>query len=132
MPPTNDRYGLSMSNIPVINCRAEFYRHRAFLNEPEASKRFRLSSGPIETPYLRWYGMPHELLTWMVVRLIMGVEAYLPYAVGAAADERGVNSTALNAACRSPFSLSRKAADAYYNRLPELVHTDLALKSSNG
>jgi hypothetical protein len=67
----------------------------------------------------------------MVVRLIMGVEAYLPYAVAAVADERGVTSPALNAGLRSPFSLSRKAADAYYNRLPALVDPKLALSNSD-
>jgi hypothetical protein len=125
-------YGLSLANIPIINLRAEFFRHRSLLHKPDTPARFRLSSGPIETPYFTWYGMPHELLTWLLVRAVMGIEAYLPFAVLSAAGEYGVLTTRIATGCHAPFSLSRRTADAYYNRLPALLHSGLALSVRDG
>ena len=127
MRKTGPKYGLTLSNIPIINLRWEFDAHRRLMADPTFRQQFRVTLEPIQTPYLIWLGMPGALLTLLVVRAVLGIESYIPFAVIEEAAARGRLNQEFGNKVRHPFSLSRRTADAYYNRLPSLLDEGFAL-----
>ncbi len=122
-------FGLTVSNVPIINIRQEF----TFFQESLSDQRFILKleqmREPIETPYFIWHDLPKNLLTYIVQRSILGVEA----CVNAAAVYQ------LTARRRFDLKIAEKLndpgrhlrgygmADTLYNKVPSQVSPKLQL-----
>lgn len=130
MKQQSETFGIVFENIPIINLRNEFARYYAALDDKNFLSQFEGPIQPVETPYMIWYGMPDDLITMIMQRVILGVEAYLP---GAVFHELGIqgklnknNLTYL----RNPFELGgRSTVENYYDKLPSLIDKTLSLKS---
>src|SRR5687767_6967213 len=105
--------------MPTWNIRREFIEHREMLSDPEFRRRFSpwMANGPIESPYMTWYGLPDPFLTLVLQRAILGLEAYVSVAVYMEAGARVESLSELARFIRNPFDLGgRGTADTYYNR----------------
>jgi len=126
---TEDLFGLKFSNIPTLNLRMEFNRTYAYLFSSAAEKALKPPIQPIETPMCVWLGTPNDLMTLLLQRAVLGVEAYLPAALKIAATQLGIASGELFAKLDNPFSFgSKSAVSNIYHRMPSAVHPELSLK----
>lgn len=123
-------FGVSFNNVPLVNLRWEFKAHHQVVHTPGFTRHPDGRVKPIQTRYLLWVGMPGAGVTLLVQRAISGIEAYIRLAVQDEACTRGVFTEKLRSALDNPFTLGKKAADNYYNRLPALVFASLAMKSN--
>jgi hypothetical protein len=127
---TTEAFTLKFGNIPIINLRMEFNKTYAFLHSPEAEDCLKPPLRPIKVSPLIWYGMPEDLMTLLLQRAILGVEAYLPGALIHASSILGILSEKLYVKLRNPFSFgSRSAVANIYHRMPSAVHPELSLKN---
>lgn len=124
-------FDVNLSNVPIINLRNEFREfYRAahsphFLKQPDGRVR------AVQTRYVVWLGMPMAAASIMICRSIIGLEAYVCFAVQTVGASSGRTNPALVAACASPFSLGGGAAKSHYDRLPAMLDQGLALSVSN-
>ncbi len=126
---TGDLFGLKFSNIPTINLRMEFNSTYTYVFSEAAAAALKPPIQAVETPMLIWLGMPDDLMTLLLQRAILGVEAYLPAALKYASAQLGVISKELFAKLDDPFSLGgRTAVSNIYHRMPSAVHTELSLQ----
>ena len=74
--------GMETKNIPIINLRNEFEDHLGLLKQ-EAFRLavFNCAVEPVRLKNFMWYGLPHDLLTLMLQRSVVGLECYLCAAV---------------------------------------------------
>jgi len=123
-------FGLKLANIPLDNLRREFVTYRCLLAKPEFRAQFHpLSSTPIVTPYMTWYGMPDAFLTLLLQRAILGIEAYVAGAVFFELGVRARLSRDVLDCIHNPFRLGgRGTADNVYNRLPGLLSDEVTLQ----
>ncbi|HAG50694.1 MAG: hypothetical protein A2X87_01095 [Deltaproteobacteria bacterium GWC2_42_51] len=130
MKQQSETFGLAFENIPIINLRNEFARYYAVLNDKNFLSQFEGPIKPIETPYMVWHGMPDDLITMIMQRVILGVEAYLPSAVFYELGMRGKLNKNNLPYLRNPFEFGgRSTVDNYYDKLPSLIDKSLSLKS---
>lgn len=123
-----DNFGLSFSNIPIINLRMEFNESFQFMFSDQAEQALRLPTRRVDVPLLTWYGMPEDLYTLMLQRAILGIEAYLPGALMTVSAQMGKVSSELFAQINNPFRLRGKSGvEKIYHRMPALVHPELSL-----
>ncbi len=123
---------IKMNNIPVMNLRSEFEDYLClFKNEEFRKSVFNCRLEPVKLPNLSWHGLPHDLLTLMLQRSIVGLECYLCAAVHYELSRRGALSGELAEKLDNPFSLSRKTVVALYEKLPGLVDNSFKLSSHN-
>src|SRR5438045_7693554 len=108
-------FDITLSNVPVINLRwefREFYEasHRPhFLHTPGGKAK------PLETRYFIWLGMSDAAAAMMVMRSIVGLEAYVCFAAHFSAPAFGKNIPAIAKAANDPFKLGGGTADNFYN-----------------
>lgn len=108
----------------------EFNKTYAFLHSPEAEECLKPPFRPIRVSFLIWGGMPWDLMTLLLQRAILGIEAYLPAALIETSAILGNMSAELFAKLRNPFSFGSKSAVAnIYHRMPSAVHPELSLKN---
>ena len=125
----NETFGLKFSNIPMINLRMEFNKTYGFLHSREAEECLKPPIRPIKLSLLIWGGLPEDLMTLLLQRAILGIEAYLPGALMEASAILGKMSRELFAKLRNPFSFGSKSAVAnIYHRMPSAVHPELSLR----
>ena len=124
-----ETFGLTLSYIPHVNLRNEFARYYSAIKEDSFIIQFE-KSGPIRTPYMIWLGMPDDLITVILQRVILGVESYLPGAVFMEMGVRGLYSEENVKFIKNPFNLKgRSTVDNYYHRLPSIISEQCSLKS---
>lgn len=123
---------LNTSNIPIMNLRAEFEEYlKLFRSEGFRESLFDFSKYPVEIPSISWNGMPHDLLTLMLQRSILGLEAYVSAAVSYELGPEQHLSEQARAGLENPFSLNRKLVVAIYEKLPEFVSEECKLSAYN-
>ncbi|MGH7564030.1 MAG: hypothetical protein ACREK5_06375 [Gemmatimonadota bacterium] len=125
---TNTSFGLGLSNIPLVNLRWEFRDTYLWLQEPSTVAAFASKTvQPIEMPWLIWGRMPQDLLTLLLQRMILGMEAYLEGALVHTGMERGMDSSFMDG-LREVLK-RRQTARSYYMEAPSLVDPPLSLES---
>lgn len=119
---------IRLANIPIHNLRQEFEEFLAFFGRPEFRDNvFNSRVRPVALPRFSWNGLPHDLLTLMLQRAVLGTESYLPAAVEYELATCGPISLEARSAIRNPYSLARSTAKAFYDRLPALIDSSKAL-----
>lgn len=127
---TEPPFGLKFSNIPLINLRMEFNHTYAFLHSPDAEECLKPPVKPIRTRLFIWGGMPEDLMTLVLQRAILGIEAYLPGALMLTSAVLGNVSKELIAKLKNPFSFgSKSAVENIYHHMPSAVHPELSLRN---
>lgn len=125
-------FGLTVSNIPLINLRSEFNLYYHLLCDDDFCKQFSGRVKVIQTPLMAWYGMPDDLLTLMLQRATLGIEAYLPGAVFIETGSRGLLNKENVKFINNPYLLKGSGTvDNYYHRLPSMLDQSCSLKVSN-
>lgn len=125
---TSKDFGLKFRNIPIINLRIDFrevvkYAQDMMLEDAEFPS----------TKHPHWYNKKEEIegeLNWIICRSIMGIEAYVKYAVSKTLHNRGIWSHEKSEVLKNPFSKKRKLYEAYFDVLPSLIAEDMSLKIS--
>jgi len=131
---TNPPFGLTFSNIPLINLREEFQAAHEFVNSSDAEEYLapRNQSGQIETTLLTWVMAAEDFVTFMLQKSILGVEAYLPGALVYKSAELGKASAELSAKLHKPTAFGSKLyAENVYHRMPAAVQNEFSLKHHN-
>jgi hypothetical protein len=125
-------FEVTLRNMPLLDLREEFREYLALLEDKGFESLFGETWQPIETQFCTWYGDRDALVTLMLQRAILGIEAYLPAAVLFEAGLRGRIDVQNDASLNNPFSLGGSGtADNYYNLLPAKLESRLALKQCN-
>lgn len=120
---------LRFTNIPIINLRMEFNSTYEYVFSTAAADALKPPIHPVEAPMFVWLGMPDDLMTLLLQRAILGVEAYLPAALKYAAAQLKIVSKELLTKIDNPFSLGAKnLASNVYDRMPAVVHAELSLR----
>ena len=128
----DELFGLNFSNIPTMNLREEFNQTYTFVFSEKAEQALKPPIEAIETPMFIWFGMPDDMFTLLLQRAILGVEAYLPFALKFKAAQIGCATEELFAKLNNPFSFGdRKAVANIYHLMPAAVHSDLSLKRAD-
>ncbi|MEP1216689.1 MAG: hypothetical protein ABJM11_16665 [Marinobacter sp.] len=123
-----EMYGLTFSNIPILNLRREFNRFFEFLHSSRGEEAFKPPIQPIESPYMVWLGMPDDFATLLLQRALLGIESYLPFALMITAGKLGTFTNEFSHKLRNPFSFgARNLAINLYDRAPAAVHPELSL-----
>lgn len=124
-------FGLEVQPLLVWNVRLEFNEMRAFVQQVDDPLVLEKLEVHLLTP-IRWGLSERAFLTLLLQRAILGIEAYLPYALlHEAAARRKLDYRTLRRFCDDPFRLrGRGLAENLYNRLPMLAERDLALRRS--
>lgn len=126
-------FGLRFGNIPLINLRMEFNGTYEFLSSTDAEDCLRAPVKPVRTRLFIWGGMPDDLMTLLLQRAVLGIEAYLPGALMMTSAALGKVSNDLVRKLKDPFSLgSRSAVNNIYHRMPAVVHPELSLRHHDG
>ncbi|MBW1702408.1 MAG: hypothetical protein JRJ11_12140 [Deltaproteobacteria bacterium] len=133
MKKVDTNFGLKLDNIGVLNLRNEFNTYYNNFMQNEFRAQFTGPYREIRTPYLTWYGISDSLLTFILQRSILGIEAYIVAAVYFNLGSKSqLNDSAIKH-LRNPFSLKGKGtADIFYNKLPSLVSDELCLQAYDG
>ena len=127
----SETFNLTLNNIPHINLRNEFARYYSALKDDDFVSQFEGEIKHIRTPYMVWYGMPDDLITLILQRVIMGLESYLPGAVYFELGYRGRLKENIKL-IENPYKLGGNGTvDNYYHRLPKLVEEKFSLKIAN-
>lgn len=130
---TPDTFTMKFQNIPLINLRIEFDKTYAFIYSAEAEACLKPSIKAIQTPMLIWRGMPEDLMTLLLQRAVLGIEAYLHGALLHTSAILGNISAELVTKLKNPFSFGSKSAVAnIYHNMPAAVHEELSLKHFDG
>jgi hypothetical protein len=128
MLQTDDLYGLKFSNIPLINLRMEFNRCFLFVFDG-LEKALSSRIAPIETPLMVWLGMPQDLMTLLIQRAVLGIEAYIPGAVFYETGIRGKLTSELAAKLKNPFAFgARNSVGNFYHHLPAQADPSFSLR----
>ncbi|HMS86106.1 MAG: hypothetical protein ABL983_00745 [Nitrospira sp.] len=123
---------LRTSNIPIMNLRKEFEEYLELLKSDDFRETlFDLSKYPVHVPSMAWDGMPHDLLTLMLQRSILGLEAYVSAAVSYELELKGDLSEQVRGGIDNPCTLNRKLVVAIYDKLPEFVSVENKLSVYN-
>ncbi len=125
---------LKFSNIPLENLLEEFLIFKKVLTDDTFRKSLKNAGREsINAVLLEWNGSIEDLLTLMVQRSILGLEAYICGAVWIEAGKRGLLTSELNKKIRNPFVIKGRggAAEKFYNKLPHLLEPNLGLKEND-
>lgn len=126
---SSEPFALKFQNIPLINLRIEFNKTYAFIQSAEAEACLKPPIEAIRTPMLIWGGMPGDLMTLLLQRAVLGIEAYLPGALIHTSAILGNVTGELLTKLKNPFSFGSKLAVAnIYHHMPAAVHEELSLR----
>lgn len=127
----NPIFGLTVQNLPIVNIRQEFGTYLAALSDDTFVCGLNVVTNPVTLPLFTWRGLPKGALTIMLQRSILGVESCVSAAVVDRLTVKKRLTAEMAAAVNDVGSLPgrRKGmADAFYNKLPALVDSDLRLE----
>lgn len=129
----SNTFGLVLSNIPLMNLRTEFaYYYDSFVNDKFFLSQFTGRIKVIKTRYMIWVGMPDDLITIILQRVIGGLESYISGAVYIELGKRGKLKENIRL-LKNPFELGRKGTvENLYHELPALVDIHFSLKKTDG
>jgi hypothetical protein len=123
-------FGVELSNVPIVNLRWEFRTHFALARDRKLLP-FRGGKRLFRARYFVWLADVESGVSLLVLRTLLGVEAYMSFAAEFGGAERGLLDAKFKSACRNPFSMGCKGtANCYYNHLPRLIDTKLAMADS--
>jgi hypothetical protein len=128
--PVSATFGVTFANLPIVNIRQEFEQHLALLQDSQFRGSLLRMQGPIELPNLIWRGLPHDALTYLLQRAILGVESCVGAAVDYEIHTRQMMTPVISSYLSDPNSAPgpRGMAETLYNNLPSLVDPGHALK----
>jgi hypothetical protein len=128
--PVSATFGVTFANLPIVNIRQEFEQHLALLYDSQFRASLLRMQGPVELPNLIWRGLPHDALTYLLQRAILGVEACVGAAVDYEIHTRQMMTPEISSYLSDPNSAPgpRGMAEMLYNNLPSLVDPGHALK----
>lgn len=125
------QFGLTLSNLPLINIRSDFNALLALFRSETFRKQFKGYKGnkiPVKTHYFTWHGSPNTLLTYLLRDVIVGLECAVGGAVHFEAAVSGKMTKKISAAINDPFSLKMGGTAAcVYIGLPGLIDSSIAL-----
>src|SRR6266480_3663013 len=125
-------FGVSFSNIPIVNIRVEYLRYLNYLESGQLMDDLGREPGFLRTPYMIWLTFPEMFLTILLQRTISGLEAYLAHAVQFELARRGRASKQTAAAIDAATSSTRGgAAEGLFNAAPSLAEKRFAMHRSN-
>ena len=123
-------FGVEIGNIPIINVQQELDLYRVLIRDEEFLVKLGMVGEPIDIGQLEWRGLPMHLLTYMVQRGILAVEASVDAAVDyQAAIEK--HHDAAFAKKRAAIWNGGGSANTYYNKLPGLLNPRYMLCNSD-
>jgi hypothetical protein len=128
-PPTT--FGVSLSNLPITNVRREFDEYRELLQDPPfRASLSNMQKRVVELPLFTWRGLPHNFLTYMLQRSILGVEACASTAVAYELEARQKITPKIKGWLDEPNKVPgpRGTPQMFYNNLPALVDPDYKLE----
>jgi hypothetical protein len=102
------------------------------MKQPEFRSLFFGRVQPIRTPYIIWGGWPDTLLTLLLQRALLGIEAYLPAAVWWELGVSGRLDRRLSEQIRQRDVPGRSLVEKLYRGLPGLVDNALSLQRCDG
>ena len=114
-------FGVEIGNIPIINVQQELDTYRVLLRDEEFVAKLGRVGQPIDIGLLEWRDLPKNLLTYMVQRGILAVEATVDAAVDYQAAFEKHHDDAF-AAKRAAVWNGGGSANTYYNKLPGLLN----------
>src|ERR1035441_6322762 len=116
--PVSITFGVAFSNLPIVNIRQEFEQYAALLADPEFCAGLRIVRQPVELPTLTWRGLSHNVLTYMVQRAILGLEASVVAAVDYEMHARQMMNPDIERWLADPNKApgERGMAQAFYNK----------------
>lgn len=134
MPTRTNSFGLSLTNVPIVNLRLDFnllvgmFRNEAFRRQFKGLSRV---IDEIRTPQFTWYGRPALILTHLLREAIVGIESAVCTAVLFEAQDRDLPRHQYLSAVSDPLSLGGSTANCVYNKLPEIINPGYPLRLRN-
>lgn len=129
MPEPAPLFGLTLTNVPIVNLRNDFRYHLGLLADDAFRSRLGEKHDAVYTDYTA-YATREAFLTHVLQRSVMGLESYLPWAVIHEAGLRQRLSREIFNKARDPFSLGGRSTVAnYYDRLPSLLDPSCSLRA---
>jgi len=125
---------LKFINIPLVNLVQECATYYHLIQDDQFCAQFKSAKAdvPIVAPYIRWYGLPGDLLTMILQRQILGIESYISGIVVMEVVRKNLVTPDITKKLKDPFSFGgRGTADNYYNRLPAVLDPNNSLRQSN-
>ena len=124
-------FGVQIANIPIINVQRELAFYRALLRDEEFLAKLGKVGEPIDIGHLEWRDLPKNLLTYMVQRGILAVEATVDAAVDYQAAFEKRHDAAFAAKRAVVWNGGGSAANTYYNKLPGFLNPRYMLCNSD-
>ena len=123
-------FGLRFHNIPLINLRSEFNIYLSLFSRENFRAQFKSPKHrEMVLPNMVWGGSHDTLLTLLLQRALVGIEAYIPGAIMTEAGIRGCLEKCDFEFLRNPYKLKgRGTVENYYHRLPSQLCKDFSLK----
>ncbi len=90
MKKTSEKFNLKLSFIPMLNLRYEFNMYLHLIDDKDFRNQIADGNQAVDAHYFTWNGMPQPLLTTILQRVILGVEAYIPIATYFELNLRGI------------------------------------------
>lgn len=115
-------FDLKIGNIPVLNLRDEFNKNHKFILSTFAEEYVSNYTESIQTPYGVWTADSDKLMTYILQGSILGLEAFLPYALKIAAVYSGNLSQKFNTEISKAFDSA-----TLFKKLPSVIHPNLSL-----
>ena len=119
-------FGIEIANIPIIDVQQELDWYRALIRDEGFRARLGIVGHEIDIGRLVWRDLPKDLLTYMVQRGILAVEACVDAAVEYQAHFEGLRGQEFIDKRKAVWS-SGGSANTYYNRLPGILNAKYML-----
>ena len=127
----NPIFDLNVANLPIVNVRGEFDCYLEKLSDAAFVEGLRYVRNPVELPTITWKDLPKNLLTFMLQRSILGVEACAAAAVEYRLAALGRFDAAMARKLNDPVKLPGPRggmADVFYNKMPAVIDPALQLR----
>jgi hypothetical protein len=125
-------FGLTLQNIPTINLRQQYRHDRTIAFEDGLAESIHAwRFGQTLAPTTVSYPDPDGYFTMLLRSTIVGIECILK---ASAIEELAFSNRLtepLMQSIRQPRKLSRSMAEAFFNKIPELVDASACLKTRN-
>ena len=134
MAANNPIFDLNTVNLPIWNIRGEFDGHLALLTDESFLKQLHPLGQEVSLPNCTFHAhcLPRNVLTYMMQRSILSVEACVSAAVTNRIAAMGKLDDSMIAKLDDPFNIPPKGggtAHTFYNKLPSEVDPALALQA---
>jgi hypothetical protein len=125
-------FGLTLQNIPTINLRQQYAHDRETVFADDLAEKIHAwKFGRTEGPATVTYPEPDAYFTMLLRSTIVGIECTLESSALVELLFANRLTEPLRHSIRHPSSLARSMADAYYNKIPQLINVSAPLKAHN-